>query len=66
VSHLDVDLRAWLASLDLLGEAAQEVEMPLEERVVVISSDEVHDRLFRIARDAMGMDVPLAPLGRLG
>src|SRR6187200_3296730 len=41
VSHLDVDLRARLASLDAAREIAQEVEVLLEERVVVIAGDEI-------------------------
>ena len=48
------------SSLDLLGEAAQEVEMLLE-RVVVVASDEVDDRLFRVAGDRWGWTYPSRP-----
>src|SRR5262245_17190506 len=66
LAHLDVDLGARLAQLHVGGEAAQELQMLLEQRVVMVARDEVDDRLFGVARDAVWMDVPLAPLRRLG
>ena len=66
VAHLDLDVCTRLTHLDLLGELLEELDVLCEKRVVVIARDEVDDRLFRVAGDAMRMDVALAAFGRLG
>ena len=66
VPSLDLDVSARLACGDLGGEIAQKLDMRLEQLVVVITRDEVDDRLFRTSGDAVGMDVSLTILRGLG
>ncbi len=66
VPLLDLDVGARLACGDLGGKIAQKLDMRLEQIVVVVTRDEVDDRLFRASGDAVRVDVALPILRRLG